>query len=107
VGPGPDLPHRLEQLRSDAENMIDIDDALATGRADEIAQQRLAILDRAAFEIVFDLVQPALARRRLGAGRDDLEAAARPAPPCGATGSSTWGGEIYSAPQRREYPSGT
>jgi hypothetical protein len=34
------MPYRLEQLPADAENMINIDDALATGGADEIAQQR-------------------------------------------------------------------
>src|SRR4051812_28215684 len=49
---GADLAHGLEQLPADAVDMVDTDDPLAPGRADHVAQQRLAVLDRPSPQIV-------------------------------------------------------
>jgi hypothetical protein len=45
---GADLAHRFEQRRAVGGHVVDDDDALAAGRADDVAQQRLAVLDRTA-----------------------------------------------------------
>jgi hypothetical protein len=75
--------------------------------AEGLAEQRSAIVavtaqerqpvgrhDRdQAVSVVLDLVQPVVAVRDLGAGRDDLKASRgiSAAPPCGAMGTSTLG----------------
>src|SRR6266566_2731277 len=49
---GADLAHSLEQLFADTYDVIDINDPLATSRADDIPQQQLAVFDRTAPKIM-------------------------------------------------------
>ena len=56
--------HTASKLRPDAENMVDVDDALAAGSADEIAQHCLPVFDWAALEVVPVVVQQVECRNR-------------------------------------------
>jgi hypothetical protein len=49
---GADLAHRLQQLTANADHVVDHDDPLAAGGADDVAPQRLEILDRAGPQIM-------------------------------------------------------
>jgi len=49
---GSDLAHSLKQLIPDAQDVIDVDDPLTAGTADDISQQYLAVFDCAVPEVV-------------------------------------------------------
>jgi hypothetical protein len=64
-----DLVRRLEERLADAGDVVDHDDALATGGADHVAQQGLAVLDRAGAQIVAVEVEEVEGGNRLSGRR--------------------------------------